>query len=393
MLERYRFKSQYDAGFIVIFFTIFSLIKLYPYNNEFQTILIDSGNDWSTYAKYGLDIKNNGLLLPVVDGPYERPASFMYNYFLALCFKVFGENTTYIYLLQSTMLGFSISFIYLAFRESISIKLWGFFLFALLFFGLKDVSEYCTQRLLGENLALFSMSLFSLLFSRGILHHNHLSLLLSSVCLSIAALTRPNIFPFIIFLVLFIMFKKPKNWVSFILTLGLFCSLLAFRNYLCCGQTNFLPTHGAVENTKIFFQIPESIHISKADTFISSYLKYMLYEPVSFFSHFFKKTLFCMGFLPMLDDTMPYKPHWMVIWFGYFIYLFKVASNKLKINDVEKMIHVFIFTYFGTLILIAPVENYGFRMLIPGLFFVIVFFFKGLSLLISERFNFSEILK
>jgi 4-amino-4-deoxy-L-arabinose transferase-like glycosyltransferase len=372
---------------VVLLFVLLALIRLYPFENTLQQIIADSGNDWSKYAANAIDIKHNGLLMPGIEGAYEKPASFFYCYFLALCFFLFGENNVPVYLLQNLMLGLSIVFIWFTFRERMSRNVSLAFLFALVIVALTDVSIYYTFRFLGENLALFSLAVFFLLFKKGMEKDKLPALLVSALFLGIAVLTRPNIFLFalvLIVLLLFYGFKtgKVKSTLLFVAVLVITSSLLAIRNYLVCDSIQFMPSQGMLFNMIAFHPVPSSVDLSQANTYLDAYLQYFLQEPVLFMMHYVNKVLFCFGFLKAVEPSYHWFPHWTLMWLGYFTYLFLLFRNKTKTELPEKILHLFIFTYFASLVLVGQVENYGFRMLIPGNFFVLAFAFVALDKLI-----------
>jgi FtsH-binding integral membrane protein len=95
--------------------------------------------------------------------------------------------------------------------------------------------------------------------------------------------------------------------------------------------------------------------------------------------HYVKKVLFCFGFLNAVEPTYHWFPHWTLMWLGYFTYIFFLVRSKTKIELPEKVAHLFIFTYFASLVLVGQVENYGFRMLIPVNFFVLAFAFMAVD--------------
>ncbi len=369
---------------VVLLFVLLALIRLYPFNNTLPQIIADSGNDWSKYAANALDIKHNGLLIPGIEGTYEKPASFFYCYFLAICFSLFGEDNIPVYLLQNLMLGLSIFFIWLTFREKMRRIVSLVFLLALVVGALTDVSIYYTFRFLGENLALFSISVFFLLFKQGIEKNKLPALLLSALFLGVSVLTRPNIFLFAIILIVLLLFngfktQKAKPLLLFVSVLVITSSFLAIRNYLVCDCIQIMPSQGMLFNMIAFHPVPSSVDLSQAHTYFDSYLQYFLQEPVLFIMHYIKKVLFCFGFLNAVEPSYHWFPHWTLMWLGYFTYLFLIIRNKTNITLHEKAVHLFIFTYFASLVLIGQVENYGFRMLIPGNFFVLSFAFIGLE--------------
>lgn len=376
------------AFFVPLLFLVIALVRLYPFENTLPQIIADSGNDWSKYAANALDIKHNGILMPGIEGAYEKPASFFYCYFLAFCFFLFGENNIPVYLLQNLMLGLSIVFVWFTFRNKMSNIVSLGFLLALIVFGLTDVSIYYTFRFLGENLALFSLSVFFLLFLKGIEKNNLKALLISALFLGIAVLTRPNIFLFAIILIALLMLygfktQKVKPLLLFVSVLVITSSFLAIRNYLVCHCIQIMPSQGMLFNMIAFHPIPTSVDVSAVNSYFAAYLQYFLQEPLLFIMHYLKKVLFCFGFLNAVVPSYHWFPHWTLMWLGYFTYLFFLVRNKTKTTLHEKAVHLFIFSYFASLILVGQVENYGFRMLIPGNFFVLSFAFIALDKLIS----------
>jgi hypothetical protein len=116
------------------------------------------------------------------------------------------------------------------------------------------------------------------------------------------------------------------------------------------------------------------------DPIIVNYAEYISQKPVLFFFFYFKKVLFCLGYLPiLLAGSHALRLHWMIMWAGYFIYLFLRTRNHEKWELWEVSAHLYILCYYGSLIMTTTVHNYGFRMLIPGIFFVLVFAFMALD--------------
>src|SRR5690348_16896529 len=99
------------AGFVVL-----SFIRLYPFENTLQEDVIGI-DDWNKYARWALDIKYHGIFISSLQENYWAPAGFLYNYFVAFCFIVFGDNTIPVFIIQSLLLGCSVAFIYFTFRN------------------------------------------------------------------------------------------------------------------------------------------------------------------------------------------------------------------------------------------------------------------------------------
>lgn len=380
---------------IIFFFLFLSLIRLFPFENHLSSILNEGKDDWFLYARFALDIKQNGILMSSVNGVYNLPSGFLYNYFVALCFFVFGENLVPVYIIQSTLLGFSIAFIYWAFRDKMKPRTGILFLITMFIFALVDVSRYYSFRLLSENLALFTIAVFFYCFIKGI-EKNKLALFISAaVFLGFSILIRPNVFPFgialnIILLFYFLKQKKKELLKSFLFLLffGLSMSLLAIRNYLICGKWVFLPYKGSLLQyiASEDHIIPSSVKLSGLNSpqisttgYIISYAEYIWQQPLLFFSFYIKKLMFCFGFLSFLEPSYNWRFHWILMWAAYFAYLFFSVKRKFRFEIWEMVTHLFILFYYSALILVTPIGSYGFRMLIPCTFIVLAFAFMVLD--------------
>ncbi|MEI6851429.1 MAG: glycosyltransferase family 39 protein [Bacteroidota bacterium] len=352
------------AVLVVMVFGILSIVRLYPYENSLQSTIIGY-DDWCSYGQYALDIKHHGLSIPMVNEDYFMPAGFIYPYFLALCFNLFGENNIPVYIIQSLMLGFSVAIIYWTFSDKMRPLTALIFLFTLTLFALLDVSKYYTFRMLSENLTLFLVSGFFYCLKKGFTK-NHLSWQLAAAALmGLSILTRPNIFPFALVLIIIVTYyylKKGKASITplllFVSVLILSSSILVFRNHHITGHWTWLPVQGMSFGKGIF----------SFDSFS--------------FSLIAKKTLFCLGYLPALVSSYTWRPHWMLMWAGYFAYFILRLKNFRQTELWEVTVHLFILIYYAVLLLIAPVlGSYGFRLLIPALLLVLPFSFMAIDLI------------
>ena len=347
------------ALFIVLAFGFLSLIRLYPFANTLKDYLNDI-DDWSTYARYALDIMHNGISMPSINENYWAPAGFLYAYFIAFNFYLFGENDVPVFIIQNILLGFSVLFIYLTFRDKMKPLTSIAFLFTLFLFALVDVSKYYSFRLLSENLALFTMSAFFYCFINGMEKNKWSQQIIASVLLGLSVLIRPNILPFALLIIVIAYFYYRKAGIHklflFMLFLMMSSSLLAIRNYYVTGSIVFLPTLGISFGNQLF---------SHQDFSLVTFLN---------------KIIFLFGFLTPLEPHYQWRPHWTMMWIGYFVYLFfRLRENKwFKIWEVTS--HLYIFCYFSLLIFIPPqLGSYGFRLLIPAIYFVLPFAFMALD--------------
>lgn len=345
---------------VPVVFTLLPLLRLYPFDNPAK-VLADGPDDWNYYAKFALEIKNGGLLIPSFREQYQYPGGFLYNYFVAACLKIFGDDLSPVYVLQSILLGMSVVLVLLTFRNRLKPFTWNMLLVALVLFGLLDVSKYYSVRLLSENLALFTLAAFIYCLIKGI-KENILSFQLSAVFfLVISLLTRPNLFSFgMVFVMLMLLFNKyfgiaGRRAVAFSLIVVAGMSLIAVRNYLVCGKLIFMPSLG-----------------------VSDALTQVQHLDIGLI---LKKALFMLGFQPVLSPEYQFRPHWMLMWTGYFIYLFIKRDDlkKLRLPAREIFVHLFILTYCASTIIFVTVDSYGFRSFIPVNFLILPFSFMAID--------------
>jgi hypothetical protein len=356
-------KTEHVLCFAVIIgFAICSIVRLYPFTNTLPEVVAGI-DDWSRYAKNALDIKSNGLSLSSIQSDYDSPAGFLYNYFVAACFSLFGENVIPVYIIQSLLLGVSIVLVYKTFSEKINPSLRIYFLFALVVFAAADISIHYTFRLLSENLALFTFSTFFYFLLKGIDKNSFVFLALSAFLLGISVLVRPNIIACAVIVQIILCFslvrKKKFSWLlSFVGIFFLSFSLLALRNYCVSGNWTFVPTEG-----RSFINNLGEIN----------------------FSVLMKKILFCFGIMTPLQSNCVVRPHWIIMWIAYLIYFFLKVKHKQKFELWEILTHSVIISYFGLLVLIAPqLGSYGFRLLIPALLIIIPFGFIAWGFIFSK---------
>jgi len=356
-------------SFIFIFAGI-ALIRLYPFDLSLTEILSGAYDDWCMYINTALDIKRNGLLISSAKGDYDYPNGFFYNYFVAFCFLIFGENPVPVYILQSCLLGITIAIVFWTYRDKMNPKTSILFIVMLFIFALLDVNKYYTFRFLSENLVLFTLAMFFYCFIKGIENKKYGLLISSALFLGLSVLTRPNLFPIAILILLAICFWSIKGKIKFtsalffLLILFSSISLLAFRNKLVSGNWTFFPV-----NSFTFF-------------------KEFFFHPDNMLVHMFKKFLFCVGYLPAIVATFHWRVHWTIMWILYFTYLFLRFKEKRKFEIWESVSHLFIFAYLGSLVFVIDINLltvYGFRYVLPLNFMVLVFAFLELERILARR--------
>lgn len=395
----------------VLGFLLLSAARLYPFSNMLDGIIKETGDDWSVYAQSALDVKRHGLLMPSIHGPYFAPASFLYIYFLAACFTLFGESSVPVFLIQGVLLGLSVGLAYWTFRDKMSRSKSLLFLVTASAFAVVDVSNHYTFRFLGENLAIFTVALFFYLFIRG-LDRNRLGLILAAAAImGLSVLIRPNLLVFAVAVMLialrhFLTTSPSSDAVIrsllFIVVLVTSMSFLAIRNHAVSGRWLFLPTQGTSANfLKEWHPVPASVDLSglKTNTVytrlhasqdVAAYAEFVRQQPLSFTSYYLKKIAFCLGFLPVCQPAYQYRPHWMLMWAGCAVYLWRRLRDSMKLLTWELTVLWFLPCYYGVLVLTAPVANYGFRMLIPATNIVLACAFLAVDRVTGQRAVFSS---
>lgn len=390
----------------VVFFVVLCLVRLYPFPNMLSGIISETGDDWSVYALNALDVKRHGILMPSIHGAYVAPASFLYIYFLAACFAIFGESSVPVFIIQSVLLGSSVALAYWTFRDKMRPLNSVLFLVAASAFAVVDVTKYYTFRFLGENLALFTLALFFYLFMRGVDRNRLGSTLAAAAVLGASVLVRPNLllFPLVVVLIAIWHFFTTRAAVNAGICSLLFAaalvggmSFLAIRNHAVSGRWLFFPAQGMSAGfLREWHPVPASVDLSgvKTNTLyarlhisgnLAAYAEFIRQQPVPFASYYLKKIAFCLGFLPVLEPDYQYRPHWMLMWAGCFVYLWCRFRDRLKLQTWELTVLLFIPCYYGVLVLVPPVGNYGFRMLIPATNVVLACAFLGADYLTRQR--------
>lgn len=352
--------GNYLAFAIVGFFIVATIIRLYPFTET--NLGVSNGiDDWFRYWDNAKDISKNGLLIPSQSSVYYGPGSFLYSYFIALCFILFGENLIPIYFIQSSLLAFSILLIYYAFRKELGGFTSVLLLLTLFLFALLDTYKHYTFRLLSENLAIFTLATFVYFVKLGFDKNKVKFQYLATFFLILSVLIRPTLFPisfaYAFFLVIYY-FKNPllkkKNLLGMLLLLFSGISILGIRNYLVTGTWVFLPSEGASDSWKQLLSLDLEI--------------------------IYKKTLFAFGFLSHLNPDYYPRPHWFLLLLLYLTYLFNRIKNWKSILNSEILFNVFIISFYVLTILFVTVDSYGFRAFLPIQFILI-----AVSFLLVEK--------
>jgi hypothetical protein len=359
----YKKIGDYLALAIVFIFLSKTFFRLYPFTEI--TPGISNGNyDWFRYWDNAIDIHRNGFWISSQTKVYYGPGSILYNYFVAGCFLLFGENVVPIYFIQSLLLAFSILLIYNTFRKNLSGLSSILLLLTLFAFAVLDVYKYYTFKLLSENVAIFTIAVFVYFAKKGFDNFKIHAHYLAVIFLMFSVLLRPTIFPLAFLYVCFLLvyfYQNPQlkklHFIGLISLLFIGLNFLALRNYLIVGIWTFLPSEGISDSWKQLLALD--------------------------YTTVYKKILFALGFLSQLNPAYYPRPHWFLLWFLYGFYCIYQLKNRKSLTYSVFLFNALIIGFYVLNILFVTVDSYGFRAFLPFQFLFIGIAFLSVDKLFS----------
>jgi hypothetical protein len=333
--------------------------------------------DWETYKLYAVSILHGDVLLSIVDGPYWRPGGFLYTYFLAGVFKVFGDNTAYAYVLQSLLLGLSISSMYLVFKPYLSAIGAVTYLVLNTLFSFFDVYIHYSFKLLSENLLIVLVPLFLLLATRAYERSSTRLVAGAGGMLGLAFLVRPNIVV-VALLVSALWFAytrrrlvQPAAFVVGWVSVGL---LLVVRDYVVTQRV----TLAVLTDTRDWLNAKNpGVDALPLSEFITSPLKVL--------QVYTRRVLFTVGFLPAIEPDFRVRPHWLLMWAAVLGHSLNLVRLRRIPPFWEALVYAFLVGYLAPLVAVAAISNYGFRMLVPAVPVALALACHVLDSLVSGR--------
>ena len=95
------------------------------------------------------------------------------------------------------------------------------------------------------------------------------------------------------------------------------------------------------------------------------------------FGFYARRILFCMGFTFLELPVYWLRPHWIIMWAGVLVFLWR-AAKKRHLELWEAFALSFILVYLGPLIAVAHISNYGVRMIVPVIPMLLLLAIKSL---------------
>ncbi len=344
------------------------MIAVFPLEHD-VTVENSTGDDWLVYHQYAVSVLNDGLTMPVVPKAYTRPGGFGYVYFIAGVYAVAGIRSEAVYFVQGLLLVGAIVGMYAVFRSQFSAGAALALLVALAIFMYVDVYRALTFRLLSENLLfpLFPALLFFLI--RGDATAKLWYFALGGVVCGLCLLARPNLVvfgPVAAGVVLFFKSSRPFSWRSrAALTLLASCaavaSFLPLRNYVVTGR----PSVPSVTDTSDWKgsgkqkirPLTERLELRGRQLATA--------------------TAYLAGIPQFLRPNFRIRPHWLVMWAAFFVYLSSLFRRTPQFWEV--LVLALSVVYFVPILLWGGIGNYGTRMIAPGIPLILMLAAKGVE--------------
>jgi len=337
-----------------------SVRALFPLENDVNP----SGDDWWSYHHYAVSVLHGGMSMPAVQGPYTRPGGFGYVYFVAAVYAVFGARSQVVYVIQTFLLAFAVlGFVYAFRRRLTPFYLLVYGLVVILFFYL-DHFRFYTFRLLSENLLIFLLAPLFIAFERLLSNGSRLAAVTTGLLAGACFLVRPNtLFLAPAWALLLLYRKRDRSTIinAAILIAGVLVmvSLIVWRDYAAT----------ATSALRVITTRQDWLHPSS------------LGEAFPFYG---RRILYVLGNLHALIPEFGSLRYWYAAWAGVALLVGWCVRHR-QIDDLDLAALIFLAAYYGPLIAVADITNYGIRMLTPAMPVVLYLAVRGIMLILSRR--------
>lgn len=335
---------------IPLLFLALAVARAAPFIDD---VPVDSheGDDWVTYKIWSDAILHGGLSAPSMGAYAGTVHGFIYNYFVAGIFWVFGENTAYVYVVQGLLLGASASLLYVAWRRALS-PLAGLGLLlggALVIYV--DVFRNISSRLLSENLFLFLLTATLSLYVEAHRRPSWRASALAGLALGAAVLSRTSLLVASVGLLLASGAQAARRravWpVPAALVLGyvLAMGVLPARELAATGRPD------------VDLLAPRTADLNLPPT----------ESAAAFVDHYARQALFTLGIANAIEPAYRIRPHWPVLWLGALAYgWWRIRgwwrAQALHIDVREQWVLLVLVLYLGPVLALSYPSNYGGRM-------------------------------
>ena len=323
--------------------------SLFPLGNDLEP----SGDDWWTYHRYAVSVVHDGLSMPAVEGAYTRPGGFGYVYFVAACYAVFGVRSEVVYVIQAALLALAVIGFVVAFGRGL---LYGLLLVVFVYL---DAFRFYTFRLLSENLLIVLLAALFIALDRLLSKRSSLAAAAVGLLCGACFLTRPNtVLLAPAWALLLVWQKRDRRAIEqgLILLAGLaaMAGLIVWRDYAAAGSLDL-----RVLTTTQDWPRPSAA----------------LYG---------KRILYVLGDLRALVPEFGALRHWYAAWAGVLLLLIQIVRRR-QVDPLDQAALVFLAAYYGPLIAVADITNYGIRMLVPAMPVVLYLGVRGVTVTLDGR--------
>ena len=333
---------------------------LFPLVND----VVPSGDDWWSYHRFAVSVLDGGMSMPAVQGSYTRPGGFGYVYFVAAVYKFFGVRSGAVYLIQTFLLALSVLGFVHAFRRRLTpFYLLAYGLLAIVFAYL-DHFRFYTFQLLSENLLIFLLAPLFIAFERLLSSGSRLAAAAAGLLAGACFLVRPNTLFVAPAWALLLLYRKRDrrtitNGVILIAAAVVMAGLILWRDYAATATLDL----------RVLTTRQDWLHpLSVSDAF-------------PFYGW---RILYVLGYLHGLIPEFGSFWRWYAAWAGVLLLVGWCLRNR-HIDDLDLAALVFLAVYYGPLIAVADITNYGIRMLTPGMPVILYLAVRGAMLTISRR--------
>ncbi len=347
------------AGAMVIAFHS-GVQTLFPLANDVGP----SGDDWWSYHRFAVSVLYGGMSMPAVQGPYTRPGGFGYVYFVAAVYALLGVRSQVVYLIQAFLLALSVLGFVHAFRR----RLTPFYLLVygllVIVFAYLDHFRFYTFRLLSENLLIFLLAPLFIAFERLLSSGHRLAAAATGLLAGACLLVRPNTLFLAPAWALLLLYRKRDrrtiiNGAILISGVVLMAGLIIWRDYAVTSTFDL-----RVLTTQQDWLHPSSIGTA--------------------FPFYGLRILYALGYLHGLIPEFGSLRHWYAAWAGVLLLMGWCLRNP-QVDDLDLAAFVFLAAYYGPLIAVADIANYGIRMLTPAMPIVLYLAVRGAMLVVGSN--------
>lgn len=357
------------AGLVAIY-CVLAVAMMIAFHSGVQTLFplandVDpSGDDWWSYHRFAVSVLNGGMSMPAVQGPYTRPGGFGYVYFVAAVYKFLGVCSGAVYLIQTFLLALSVLGFVHAFRR----RLTPFYLLVygllVIVFAYLDHFRFYTFRLLSENLLIFLLAPLFIAFERLLSSGSRLAAVAAGLLAGACFLVRPNTLFLAPAWALLLLYRKRDrrtitNGAILIAGVVLMAGLILWRDYAVTATFDL-----RVLTTRQDWLHPLSIGDA--------------------FPFYGRRILYVLGYLHGLIPAFGSMWNWYAAWACVLLLVGWCLRNR-QIDDLDLAALVFLAAYYGPLIAVADIANYGIRMLTPAMPVVLYLAVRGAMLTLSRR--------